>query len=467
MKRPPVPLIHALRPALIPLFCLLAAACVAYRPAPITPARVAAQLKPPTLVELRIRAGALRHPLLRAIPFNPGNGFSQDEAAVLAVIANPGLKALRDRRGVAAAQVLQAGILPNPDLSYSLDAPVGGVREGKVAAFGVGLDWEVSRLVSRSSRLQAAKHEAAAVDLDIAWQEWQVAQAARLHAVRLFWMGRQQRLAARRYRLLAIEEKALQDAVASGEATSVDLASVEKAAVAARLEVKTLQGEERTERLALNRAIGLPPSATIPLQAPAATAENSLPPLDRLEAGLEQRRLDLVALRLGYASQEARLRAEVRAQFPRLQIGLTGGRDSDRLQTAGVAITLGLPLFDRNQGTIEAARATRQELFSEYTARLFDARAKVAELRSRWSASGALLRTLRSTLPGILRRANACRDAAELGAETRTGCLPLVEADLDGQAQLLRLQRQQAESAVALDLVAGTWHGRIAGGKEN
>ncbi len=466
MKRSPVPLTRALRPALIPLFCLLATACATYRPAPLTPARVAARLKPPAMAEVRIKARDLRHPLLRAIPFDPGDGLSPEEAAVLAVIANPELKALRDRRGVAQAQVLQAGILPNPDLSYSLDTPVGGVREGKVTAFGLGLDWEVGRLLGRSARQEAARKDAAAVDLDIAWQEWQVAQAARLHAVRLFWMGRQRRLAARRYRVLATEEKVLRDAVATGEATSVELAATEKAAVDARLEVKMLQGEERTERLALNRAVGFSPSATFPLQAPAATTEAAFPALDRLEAGLEQCRLDLVALRLGYASQEARLRAAVRAQFPRLRIGVTGGRDSDRLQTAGFGITLGLPLFDRNQGAIAAASATRKELFDEYTVRLFDARAKVAELRSRWSAAGGQVRTLRDSIPGLRRRAAACRASAERGAETRTGCLPLVEADLDGQRQWLHQQRLRAESAVALDAVAGTWHGQIAGEKE-
>ena len=120
------------------------------------------------MAEVRVRAASLRRPFLHNIPFNPSDGLSPDEAAVLAVIANPELKALRDRRGVAAAQVLQAGLLPNPDFSYSLDAPVGGVRAGKVTAFGLGLDWEVSRLLGRNARPEAARDESAALDPDIA-----------------------------------------------------------------------------------------------------------------------------------------------------------------------------------------------------------------------------------------------------------------------------------------------------------
>ena len=49
------------------------------------------------------------------------DGFTPDELAVMAVIVSPGLRALRDQRGVAQAQVLQAGLLPNPQLGYTFD----------------------------------------------------------------------------------------------------------------------------------------------------------------------------------------------------------------------------------------------------------------------------------------------------------------------------------------------------------
>jgi len=42
-----------------------------------------------------------------------------DEAAAIALYSNPALRAIRDRRGLAAAPLVQAGILPNPVVSYS------------------------------------------------------------------------------------------------------------------------------------------------------------------------------------------------------------------------------------------------------------------------------------------------------------------------------------------------------------
>lgn len=46
-------------------------------------------------------------------------GIVPDEAAAIALYSNPALRAIRDRRGLAAAQLVQAGILPNPVVSYS------------------------------------------------------------------------------------------------------------------------------------------------------------------------------------------------------------------------------------------------------------------------------------------------------------------------------------------------------------
>ena len=45
-------------------------------------------------------------------------GIGPDDAATIALYSNPALRAIRDRRGLAAAQLIQAGILPNPVVSY-------------------------------------------------------------------------------------------------------------------------------------------------------------------------------------------------------------------------------------------------------------------------------------------------------------------------------------------------------------
>lgn len=276
--------------------------------------------------------------------------------------------------------------------------------------------------------------------------------------MKLFWIQRQQRLAKRRLRILAEEETLLSRAERAGDATAAESAAAEKAANAARVDAERLRGEMDAERLALDRAVGFPPTAAFQLQASAGFLPRAGCSVGRPSGGLEERRLDLVALRIGYSSQEARLRAAVREQFPRLSLGPTGGRDNDGVWTAGFGIRIGLPLFDRNQAKIAAATATRKELFDEYAFRLFTARQDVADYRSGWDSVQRRARALAQALPSLRRKAAACQTAMTRGDLTRKTCLPLTEAALAVEAELLQQRRLQDELAIALDLATGTWH---------
>src|SRR5262249_54489748 len=115
---------------------LAAAGCSSYQPMPATNEAIAAANQPLSIDELSRAAAELRHPLLPPVTIGQDGSLTPQGAAVVAVLQNPALRAARSRRGVAAAQVLQAGILPNPQLSASMDFPVAGETDGTVNAFG-------------------------------------------------------------------------------------------------------------------------------------------------------------------------------------------------------------------------------------------------------------------------------------------------------------------------------------------
>jgi hypothetical protein len=150
--------------------CLLflAQACAMYKAIPLDEAAIANSLTPPDMEVVRIKAKELHHPILKPIDFDIRNGLSADQAAILAVVANPKLRAVRDQRHLADAQLLQAGVLPNPQLGYGLDFPTGGATEGTINAYNFGLSWDITALISRNAKMAAAKADAASVDLDIA-----------------------------------------------------------------------------------------------------------------------------------------------------------------------------------------------------------------------------------------------------------------------------------------------------------
>jgi biotin carboxyl carrier protein len=113
--------------------------CATYHRMPLDPSAVSRQLQPPSMADIRILVKNIKHPILKPVRFNDRNRLSPDEAGVLAVFVNPELRAVRDQKGLAEAQLFQTGILPNPQISLNLDVSTGGSTSGTVNAFGLGL----------------------------------------------------------------------------------------------------------------------------------------------------------------------------------------------------------------------------------------------------------------------------------------------------------------------------------------
>ena len=118
-------------------------ACHRFHPLPLTQEAVNRALAPPDIQTLKVQAQSLRHPILKPLVINERDGLSPDEAAVLAVLMNPSLRAERDQRAMSDAQVLQSGLLPNPSLDASLSIPTFGTTMGELNAWAVGGSWDL------------------------------------------------------------------------------------------------------------------------------------------------------------------------------------------------------------------------------------------------------------------------------------------------------------------------------------
>lgn len=440
---------------LLPLFFL---ACSRYHALALDSGALMRMLRPPSFETIRVQAKSIRHPLLRPIDFRIDDGLSPDEAAIVAILANPKLRAIRDERGIATAQLLQAGILPNPQVSYSFDVPTGGSTQGTINAYGLGLSWDVTSLLTRGPEVAAARAHAESVDLDVAWQEWQVAQGAKLHLLRLVSIRRELALA-KGIELSRREELALvRRAFTLHDRTALDLAAAESAAREAHLSVLALARDEQNERQELNLAMGFPASSTPPiakdLKLPSWPV---LPAVDQITRGLEERRLDLVALRMGYDSQDANLRAAIRAQFPKINVGATRARDTTNVITTGYGVTIDLPLFDRNQGHIAIERATRRQLFDEYVSRDFESRAEIARILLDMDSVKRRIAASEDSLPKLEEVASAAGTALR---SRDVDILVFGEARNNLTArkrEILVLERDLAELGVALEIAAGRY----------
>lgn len=432
--------------------------CAMYHPMPITTEAVRAKLQPTDMSQLRILASEIKHPLLHPVELKADEGLSPDGAAVIAVLLNPSLRAIRDQRAISSAQLLEAGLLPNPELTYSFDLLTGGDTAGRVNAYGLGLDWNVTSLISRTTRIREAKASKEAVELDIAWQEWQVAQTAKAAVYQLLSLQNQIALVKQFRQRMAKILVHIQKAVADGSITASVFNEARIASSRATEDLLDIEKQADQQRLQLGRLLGLPADTQIQLSRNIRLPFQIVVPNEKtLFNGLEQRRLDLLALHRGYDSQEAAVRATVLEQLPRITIGPTISRDTDNIRTTGFGLNIELPIFNRHQGKIAVERATRQRLLDEYVNRVFEARSDIEQVISGIHFLNQQIVAAQTAETDLGRLEKKYRAALVDG---RTDALIYYTAwnDLiNAQKKVFVLEGELAQAVVALELASGLY----------
>ncbi len=376
-----------------------------------------------------------------------------DDIVMLALRNNPALVAARAQQGVAQAQLLAAGILPNPSLNASYGVLLGG--PGTVDSLSAGLSQDVRSLVTLSARRGAARQTVRQIDASLLWQEWQTIGKARLQAVDLIQGERQHVLLQQNAALLNDRLERNRQSMLQGDSTLAAVVPDLTAAADARKQLDDLERQLETRRRDLTGFLGLSPQAPLPLD------ENiRLPVVDAAAVtqsllSLPDRRPDLVALQLGYSAQEERVRGAVLAQFPLFSLGVTGGHDTTDVRSLGPQVTIDLPLFDRNQGNIAIERATRQQLHDEFTARLADAKQEVlalladqAVLKNQYSGRIAQLAELERT-------AQNAEDAYRAGDLDERGYVDLISARNAKEQEVLVMEQSLLDQQTAIATLIG------------
>ena len=163
----------------------------------------------------------------------------------------------------------------------------------------------------------------------------------------------------------------------------------------------------------------------------------------------------MIALRLGYAAQEEKLRGAILAQFPALVIGLLGGSDTTGVLSAGPSVTLDLPVFNHNQGNIAIEGATRAKLHDEYRSRLMAAVAEVRALLAAQARIGQQLAAARARLPTVGEAASHAEAAYRAGNLDERGYVDLATALLTQRQSIAALEQAGYEGRTAIATVTG------------
>lgn len=388
--------------------------------------------------------------------FDPRDGLDETETAMLAVANDPELSVLRSSRGIAHAQAFAAGLLPDPQIAWSQDFVTGGSGgPGATSPFGLGVSWDVGQLLTRSARTQAAQWNSREIDLNLLWAEWQVVAQARVLFTRIV-SGRAAvaRLQAEGSVLEPLRDR-IDTALARGN-LGADLALTGLSAAAdvrqkLTAERKALNSSEHALRLLLGLKADVPLNLVGPPRTIAPTAATVRAAL----ASLPERRPDLLALRAGYASQDEKLREAILKQFPAINVGFNRARDNAAVYTSGFAVSVTLPLFDRNRGNIAIEKATRENLRAAYAARLASSISDIDRLNVELRVEQAALVQLAAhtaRLDGDLQRGERAWRGFQLDLATY---LALRGNALAADLQLIQARQAAAETGIALEALVG------------
>ncbi|HQT88014.1 MAG TPA: TolC family protein [Acidiphilium sp.] len=344
-----------------PAMCLiglapLLAGCATYHARPL-------RLAPP----LHRSLATLDHTLPDGRVIDLSAALSPQALAALAVLNDPALRAARAQAGVAQAQIFAAGLLPDPNLQGGFGALLGG--PAVAPSIAGSLTQDLAALVTRGVRVRAARARAGEVSANLLWQEWQVASQAETLATAI-WADQRSLVALdRARRALDCLVTDGQRQVAAGNVT-IDQAAAASASLASLDAARDLAAQQAvTDQAALAALLGVAPDAPIRLARPV-IARLTPREANRLIVTLARRRPDLIALRYGYRAADADVRAAILAQFPLLSLSVNGGSDTSRVATVGPSLSVNLPLFNGNRGSIAVARATRRQLHAAFTAAL-------------------------------------------------------------------------------------------------
>ena len=424
--------IRGWRTALIGAAAALLAACASYHAAPLPE----------------------QAPLATALPAtaSPTHPMAVGDLVAMALRNSPDLRAARAWHAVAQGQRQRDSAAPNPQFTGAFLPLLAGV--GDTSAWSGALGIDIRALVTLSARREAAAKAADQVDAQILWQEWLTAGQVRLLAVDLMEGVRTRALLAQTLQVFSDRAQRDQQALDGGDATLAAVAPDRVALQGVQTRLDDLDALQLSRRHQLNALLGLTPDVVVPL-----AAEPEVPDVDPGSLAdttdLGRRRPDLVALRLGYAAQDARVRAAILGQFPALSLGMAGGSDNANVRNAGPQFSIGLPIFDHNQGAISAEQATRAQLRAEYAARLASAVGQLTALRRETDSQSARLIRLRQDQPA----ADAAAARAEAALNThdidRRAYADLVSLRLTKAGEILAVEQSVLEQRVAIATLVG------------
>ncbi len=403
---------------------------------------------------------------------DPVNGLSLDQAIALSFEREPSLRAVRSQVEVAEAMKLQASLRPNPSVSVERREEPAGTDNLTT----IGVQWPLD-LFRKGSRVDVAEGEIS---------------TARLAASDRERLLRAEVRAAYGALAVAIRDLAVLDETIGATRSQYELLrSRADEGAAPRLERDLLDVElrrlesEQVLQLArvdatsfeLKRVLGLRAAETVAIRntlEDLVQRDRSSVPIGQDTPNVAEQRTDVreaaarvnvAEAKIDRAADAGRFDLSLFGSVMRMDMGfpqrgfaadgtLTRIRGVFRYVSVGAMVTL--PLLDRNQGAVAAARAERAGAAAAHEAAVLSAQAELASARSRYEHAQRAVQ-LYSDRARVLARQNLAvvSQSYELGRLTVFDVLNEQRRYLDVERAYTQTLREVYEARTALDRALG------------
>lgn len=358
------------------LASVLLAGCARFHPEPLSPAANADALDARTLDN-----PWLHRLLLASLPAGKSAvepSWTLDKLTFAALYYQPDLAVANARLAVSRAGVVTAQQRPNPTLNFSTVFGTGTVAgTGFVpgvlpVVVGPVVNFLIETFGKREARTVEAQHLLEAARKDVATAAWQVRGRVRTALLSLWAAERrlklgQEQLSLRRQLVALLEQR-----LAAGFATTLDVTRERIALAQARLGIRDVSRLEADARVQLATAVGVPVRALDGAKVSVDAFDHpDAPAADLVTGPLRRRalteRTDVQASLAQYEAAQSGLQLQIANQYPNLTLGpgynYEFGTNRFILNPA-----LDFPIFNQNQGPIAQAVANRQQAAASFTA---------------------------------------------------------------------------------------------------
>lgn len=374
------------------------------------------------------------------------------QQAILAAYANnPSLRASSHAIGIAEGGRIQAGVLPNPELSLSTE---GTDRRSRVETAQITQTIELGG--KRGARVAAAEQEQllAARSLDVR----RATLRADVMAAYMEALTAQERvvLAEAALEIARRATNAASRRVTAGKISPVEQTRSSVAESAVRMELTQAMADRASARRRLAALMGISRAVEQPLQMPAIEFA-AIPAM----AELEQRMSASPQLRQAEAQvgrQNAQVTIERSARIPDLSVTVGTQRDRERGGSEAVfGVSIPLPLFNRNQGNMLAALRRVDQARDELEAERLRLYQELADARQRAEVAQLQLDSLKTEMVPAAQQAY---DAAVIGFELgKFGFLDVLDTQralIQARTLYLRGLSERYRAATDIERVAPT-----------